>query len=514
MMPRAMKMTASAHAMADSATEKEVRFIADAGLPAAAAGVHAAVEQHIAGAAGGALLTEAAAHLRLLLVVGLRLLLLRSLPLLRVFGAAAVVFDLFFEFIVRRAVLFVGAVHLHGDLELLFALVDPAFAVKDDRLQVVPLGGALVEGVERGLRLGDLALADELLDLGVRRGRIGRRAAFAALGHDLGVGGLDAAEHAGGLVARLPLEEAVLRILLFERVVARLDLLVRRVLGDAKQVVVLFVHCILPGSDPVPIDACRFLRIFASAQHAAGGRGKAAQDDVVRQVVVEVKAQLCKPLGIFREDAAEDEAHFFSVLLQHLRARRRAESCDEGVVVLFLDVFIVVVEGVDEVHPLADAVAQGAGILGGGLAEAVVREVGDEQREGVGGAVDAGAVLPFERAQCLHMRGDARVRFGEQLLRAAGAAAHPRADKAALALVLHVVGRLVVGERGIEAGDLAGEVVVGGHVARHEGVQHAAPPFDAHVLTRQVVQKRGQKCHVVGERHARALAAAAAQALA
>ena len=69
----------------------------------------------------------------------------------------------------------------------------------------MPLRRALVEGVERGLRLGDLVFADEPLDLGKGRALALRGALFAALGHDLVIRRIDAVQHLGGLVARLAL---------------------------------------------------------------------------------------------------------------------------------------------------------------------------------------------------------------------------------------------------------------------------------------------------------------------
>ena len=479
-------------------------------LSAAAAGVEAAVERHVAGAAGGALLAEAAAHLLLVVIVGGRL---RLRLLFGIFGAVLVVLDLFLQLIVRIAVFFVGRIELHGDLELFFALVHPVLFIEHHRLQVMPLRGAFVELVERALRLVDLAIADELFHL--RIGRIGvlRAPLFLAFGHDLGIGDLDAAEQFRSLVARLPFEETLFGILLFQLLIARGDLFVRRVFGYAQQVVVLFVH--FPSfcsdrSEPDFIGLCP----LCPAEDAPHGGGQPAQDDVVRQIVIEMKSDLREMFPVFRINAAEDKIHLFPALFQHLFPAVAAVCRAERVIVFLADVFVKIVQSVCKVHPLADAVQQRAGVRGRIFFQAGIRQVDDHLRKRIRRAVYAGTVFFFQRRKRRHVLFRDLREGGVQRARLLISLPEKGTRRFALPFVLDVVGQLVIGEHGIEAGDSAGDVVVAGDGPLRDRMQDAVLLFDLYVRPHYIVQQGGQKCHVIGERHARALAAAAADTLA
>ena len=516
---------ASAHDTADSAIEKDFPRIAlRAALPAVAAGVEAAVQEHIASATCGVLLAEAAAHLLLFVVPRLRpaLRIAALRLLLRVFRLLFIVLDFFLQFIVRGTVLFVGGVHLNGNLELLFALVHPVLFIEHDRLQVMPFGGALVELVEHGLRLVDFARADVLVHLRVRRAGVFGRVLFAPLNHDFVVRDVDAVEHARRFVARLPFEETLFRIFLFQFLVTRLDFLVGRGLGNAQEIVILFIHGLSFGCQPFTLVCAQSAQarlfgpdfIFASALHPLCGGGQSAQDDVVRQIVIEIKADIFEVLRIGREHALKHEIRFLAVLCQHLRARFLPERLVKGVVVTLLHVLVVVVERVDEVHPLADAVAQPARGFGGVFAEAVVGKLRNHAAERVGGHVEAGTFLLFQSGERLHVAADNPADFGVQ----GGSPFHPLFEEGALEpallFVLHVVAEFIVGERGVEAGDGAGDVVVRRHRALDDGVQGAAPVLDFNIRIHYIVQKGGQKCHVIRKPEPRPLAAGSADALA
>ena len=230
--------------------------------------------------------------------------------------------------------------------------------------------------------------------------------------------------------------------------------------------------------------------------------------------MIEVKPDPLQVISVLRKDAVEDEPHFLPVFREHRGAGVSAVGADEGIVVFLADVLVKIVQRIGEVHPFADAVKQRAGMLGRVLFEAGVGQVCDHQPEGVRRAIDAAALLLFERRERRHMAADDLCKGGVQGARALVSLFEEGTHEPPLALVLDVVGELVIGEQRVQAGDGAGDFVVGGDGPLDDGVQDAVPLLDLYVTVHYVVQQGGQKCHVVGERRAGALAAAPADALA
>ena len=218
--------------------------------------------------------------------------------------------------------------------------------------------------------------------------------------------------------------------------------------------------------------------------------------------------------GVARKHAAEDKIDLFSVFLQHIRPLFFGEGGVKGVVAALFDVFFVVVEGVDEVHPLADAVGEGAGIFGGKLPQTVVCQVRHHGGEGVCSHIGAGAVCLFQFGKRRHALSDEGACLRVPLFRLAVRPAEEGARRPALVFVFHVVAQLIIGERRVQAGEHGGQLVVGGDRPADEGVQRAAALLDLDVGILYIVQEKGQKCHVIGEGEAGTLPAAAAQALA
>ena len=230
--------------------------------------------------------------------------------------------------------------------------------------------------------------------------------------------------------------------------------------------------------------------------------------------MIEIKADVFEVLRIGREHALEHEVRFLAVLCQHLRARLLPERLVKGVVVALLYVLVVVVKRVDEVHPLADAVAQPARGFGGVFAEAVVGKLRDHIAERVGSHVEACALLLFQSGERLHIAADDFADLGVQGGRPFQSLFKEGALESSPLFVLHVVAEFVIGERGVEAGDGAGDLVVRRHRAFDDGMQNAVPVLDLYVPVHYIVQKGGQKCHVVRKTEPRPLTAGGADALA
>ena len=227
-----------------------------------------------------------------------------------------------------------------------------------------------------------------------------------------------------------------------------------------------------------------------------------------------MKLHARKPFAHGIEERVEQKRDLLPVLLHELRARRAAVGEREGVVAPLSDVLFVVIERVDEVHPLAHRVEE---LLRRGrsfVLHEVRAQMFHEQRRRLRRLVGRGRALFFHRRllrdERLHQRKKLRVLLFGTLY----ALFEPGALDSSPAAVRDVVGKLIVCERRVERAQLFGEIVHGGDGPLADGVLEAILALDLHVRPRHVVQQRRQKGDVVSKAQPRALPAGGADGLA
>ena len=261
---------------------------------------------------------------------------------------------------------------------------------------------------------------------------------------------------------------------------------------------------------------CRRGHLFArlAFEYALRFKRDPAQDHVVGQVTVEGERHAVQPLPHGKEDGIEQKRDLLAVLLHKLRARSAAVRLGKGIIPPLFDVLFIVVERVDEIHPLADGIEEFFACGGRTLFEEMHGEFAHEFGGRFRRAVQRSRFRLFDRRLPRHILLDEGDHFRIPLFRALVALFKPRTFDSAACAVRNVVGDLLIGERRVERAQLRREIVHHGDGAFADGVLEAVLPLDLHVDARHVVEQRRKKGDVVGKPEARALTARGGNALA
>ena len=190
------------------------------------------------------------------------------------------------------------------------------------------------------------------------------------------------------------------------------------------------------------------------------------------------------------KERVEQEREFLPLLPDERLPRRLSVREHEGIVAALLHVFVVVVERVDEVHPLADGIEELFRRLRIFVPQEVRGERAQERRRGLRRLVGRRGTLALHR----RLRADVVLyeRRKPRILRpgALRARPEPRTLRPSAVPVGDVVGELCISEQRVEGAQLAGELVRFGDGALSDGVLETVLPRDRDALPRHVVQQR------------------------
>ena len=113
--------------------------------------------------------------------------------------------------------IFVVRIHLHGDFELFFTLVEPVLLIEKHRLKIVPFRAAFVERVEFVLRGGKVSALYRFFDVFIKPAvGLDRKRLFLTERRDFLIGGFEFGEFPCRLVAFFTFRKSFFAVFRFE----------------------------------------------------------------------------------------------------------------------------------------------------------------------------------------------------------------------------------------------------------------------------------------------------------